>query len=250
MQRFLLRLSAILIVVFVSAQQVQAQEDTTKPTSVDPKLLEWQNARIPKEYTIANVTITGIKHLDTSIVYSIANLQPGDKFMHPGEDVFAKSITNLWRQKLFSNVKVYVTQVDDDKVWIEISVQERPRLGNFKFVGIKKTEEEDIQGKINLAKQTIITENTRREIIERITKFYTEKSYRNIKVRIEEKPDPAFVNSNAMTIYVDKGDKVRIDNVRFYGNENVDGLKLKKQMKQKFLKMNLLMMKKLLKKTL
>ncbi len=231
MQRFLLRLSAILIVVFVAAQHVQAQEDTTKPTSIDPKLLEWLNARIPKEYTIANVTITGIKHLDTSIVYSIANLQPGDKFMHPGEDVFAKAITNLWRQKLFSNVQVYVTRVDDDKVWIEVSVQERPRLGNFKFVGIKKTEEEDIQGKINLAKQTIITENTRREIIERITKFYTEKSYRNVKVRIEEKPDPAFVNSNAMTIYVDKGDKVRIDNVRFYGNENVDGLKLKKQMK-------------------
>jgi outer membrane protein insertion porin family len=231
MQRFLLRLSAILIVVFVSAHTVQAQDDTSKPTSVDPKLLEWLNARIPKEYTIANVTITGIKHLDTSIVYSIANLQPGDKFMHPGEDVFAKAITNLWRQKLFSNVQVYVTRVDDDKVWLEVSVQERPRLGNFKFVGIKKSEEEDIQSKINLAKQTIITENTRREIIERITKFYTEKSYRNVKVRIEEKPDPAFVNSNAMTIYVDKGDKVRIDNVRFYGNENVDGLKLKKQMK-------------------
>jgi outer membrane protein insertion porin family len=231
MQRFLLRLSAILIVVFVSAQQVQAQEDTTKPTSVDPKLLEWQNARIPKEYTIANVTITGIKHLDTSIVYSIANLQPGDKFMHPGEDVFAKAITNLWRQKLFSNVQVYVTRVDDDKVWLEVSVQERPRLGNFKFVGIKKTEEEDIQGKINLAKQTIITENTLREIKERITKFYTEKSYRNVTVRIEQKQDPAFVNSNALTIYVDKGEKVRIDNVRFYGNKNVDGLKLKKQMK-------------------
>ena len=48
---------------------------------------------------------------------------------------------------------------------------ERPRLGNFKFVGIKKTEEEDLQAKINLAKQTIITENTRREIIEEITQI-------------------------------------------------------------------------------
>ena len=233
MQRFLLRLSVFVVVTFVSVVSLQAQvnADTSKPTSVDPKLLEWVNARIPKEYTIANVSITGIKHLDTTIVSSITNLQPGDKFMHPGEDIFAKSITNLWRQKLFSNVQVYVTRVDNDKVWIEVNVQERPRLGNFKFVGIKKSEEEDIQGKINLAKQTIITENTRREIVERITKFYTEKSYRNVTVRIEEKPDPAFVNSNAMTIYVDKGEKVRINNVRFYGNENVDGFRLKKQMK-------------------
>ena len=227
------RISFFLMAMFVSVITIQAQEvpDTSKPKSVDPKLLEWVNARIPKEYTIANVAITGIKHLDTSIVYSITNLQPGDKFMHPGEDIFAKAINNLWRQKFFSDVQVYITRVDDDKVWLEVNVQERPRLGNFKFVGIKKSEQEDIQAKINLAKQTIITENTRREIIEKITKFYTDKSFRNIKVRIDEQPDPAFVNSNSMTIYVDKGEKVRIDNVRFYGNESVDGLRLKKQMK-------------------
>jgi outer membrane protein insertion porin family len=114
---------------------------------------------------------------------------------------------------------------------VEINVQERPRLGNFKFVGIKKSEIEDIQGKINLAKQTIITENTRRDIIEKVTKYYTDKAYRNVTVRIEEQPDPAFANSNAMTIYINKGKKVHIDNIRFFGNDNVDGLRLKKQMK-------------------
>jgi outer membrane protein insertion porin family len=97
--------------------------------------------------------------------------------MHPGEDIFAKSIANLWRQRFFANVQVYVTKVDENKVWIEINAQERPRLGNFKFVGIKKSDEEDLQAKLNLAKQTIITENTRRDIIEKVTKFYTDKSY-------------------------------------------------------------------------
>ncbi len=231
MQRFLLRLGITLITAVMLAINVNAQEDTTRPTSVDPKLLEWENARIPREYTIANVTITGIKYLDTSIVYSIANIQPGDKFMHPGADIFAKSIANLWRQKLFANVQMYVTKVDDDKVWIEINVQERPRLGNFKFIGIKKTEQEEIQGKLNLAKQTIITENTRREITEKINKFYAEKGFRNVAVRIEEQPDPSFVNSNSMNIYIDKGDKVKVDNVRFFGNQSVDDLRLKKQMK-------------------
>ncbi len=213
------------------AISVNAQEDTTRPTSVDPKLLEWENARIPREYIVANVTVTGIKYLDTAIVYSIANIQQGDKFMHPGADIFSKSIANLWRQKLFANIQMYVTKVDDDKVWIEINVQERPRLGNFKFIGIKKTEQEEIQGKINLAKQTIITENTRRDIKEKINKFYAEKGYRNVSVRIEEQPDPAFVNSNSMNIYVDKGNKVKVDNVRFYSNESIEDGRLKKQMK-------------------
>ncbi len=232
MQRFLQRLGSTLIAI-VSSLAIAAQEvpDTTKPTSLDPKLIEWQNSRIAKEYTIAAVEITGVHYLDTSIVYSIANLQPGDKFVHPGADVFGKAINSLWRQKLFSNIQIYVTKIDGEKVWIEISVQERPKLGNYKFVGIKKTEEEDILGKVTLTKQTIITENTRRELTEKITKHFAEKGFRNVKVRIEEITDTAFVNSSSMIIYVDKGSKVRISSVGFYGNENIDDLKLKKQMK-------------------
>ena len=173
MQRFLLRFSVTVLPLLLFVCVVQAQvTDTINPTSLDPKLIEWQNSKIAKEYTIADVKITGIKHLDTSIVYSIANLQIGDKFIHPGADIFAKSITALWRQRFFSGVQIYVTKIQDDKVWIEVAVVERPRLGNFKFVGIKKSEEEEILAKINLAKQTIITENTRREITEKITKYY------------------------------------------------------------------------------
>ena len=231
MQRFILRFCVIVTTVFASVSTVHAQEDTTKPTSFDPKLQAWKDARLPKEYTIADVTITGIKHLDTSIVLSIAGLNTGDKFTHPGNDNFSKAIANLWRQKFFSNVQIYVTKIEDDRVSIEIAVTERPRLGNFKFIGIKKTDVEDLQGKIGLTKQTIITENTRRNIVEVTTKYYTEKGYQNVKVRIEEKPDSFYVNSNAMDIYVDKGAKVRINAVSFYGNENLDGLKLKKQMK-------------------
>jgi outer membrane protein insertion porin family len=34
-----------------------------------------------------------------------------------------------------------------------------------------------------------------------------------------------------MTIYVDKGEKVHINEIQFYGNKDVDGMRLKKQMK-------------------
>ena len=205
-------------------------QDTTI-TSVDPAIMEWENARIPKEYKVGAVNITGIKHLDTAIVLSISGIQVGDKFMHPGTDIFSKAISNMWRQKLFSGVQIYVTAIQGDNVSIEIAVMERPRLGNFKFIGIKKADAEELQGKIGLTKQTIITENIRRNVVEITTKFYQDKGFQNIKIRIDEKPDPAYANSNSMMIYVDKGKKVRIDEVNFYGNELVDGLKLKKQMK-------------------
>lgn len=229
MRRISLRICALLVMTLTAVLSVQAQDTTI--TSVDPAILEWENARIPKEYKIGSVSITGIKHLDTSIVLSIAGLQVGDKFMHPGADIFSKAIANLWRQKFFSTVQIYVTGIQGDNVSIELAVTERPRLGNFKFFGIKKADIEELQGKIGLTKQTIITENIRRNIREIITKFYQEKGFQNIKIRIEEKPDPSYVNSNSLMIYVDKGKKVRIDGVYFYGNEMVDGQKLKKQMK-------------------
>ena len=127
MRHFLPRFCVLLIIGILVSTVLSAQDDTTNPTSVDPKLIEWEKATIPREYTIADVKITGTKFLDTAIVYSIANLVPGDKFIHPGNDIFAKSIANLWRQKFFSNIRIYVTRIEGDKVWIEISLQERPR---------------------------------------------------------------------------------------------------------------------------
>jgi outer membrane protein insertion porin family len=219
---------ALIVIAIVSSLAATAQNPST---SVDPKIVEWPNQKIPKEYTIAGVTVTGIRHLDTSIVSSISGLQVGDKFKHPGSDIFAKAINNLWRQKLFSGVQIYITKIQDDRVWIEINVVERPRLGNFKFVGPKKAEAEELQTKAALAKQTIITENMKRNIKEVTEKFYRDKGFQNVKVTIVEEPDPSFVNSLSLTIYVNKGKKVRINEVSFYGNETMDGLRLEKQMK-------------------
>jgi len=220
-----------MLIAAAPALSLSAQEDTSKPTAIDPNLLALETARIPKEYTVAGVEITGINHLDTGIVLSIAGIQVGDKIMIPGSDIFARSIQNLWRQKLFSNVQIFFTRLEGDNVWIEVHVAERPRLGNFSFEGIKKTEAEELQAKIGLAKQTIITENMRRNISEITTKYYQDKGYHNVAVRLEEKPDPTYANSNSITIYVSKGEKVKIDEINFFGNTSVPSLKLKKQMK-------------------
>src|SRR4051812_16684268 len=174
MQRFLLRCVSLLTVFLFSIISIHAQ-DTTKPTSVDPKLLEIQSSKIPKEYTIAGITLTGVHFLDTSIVLSIANLQVGDKVVLPGGDLFSKAIQNLWRQKLFSDIQIFIVKVQDDNIWIELLVAERPRLGNFKFEGVKKSEEEYLTTKTALLKSTIITENTKLHAIDVITKYYTDK---------------------------------------------------------------------------
>jgi outer membrane protein insertion porin family len=232
MLRILFRFCVTLAVVFTSVIAVNAQDpDTTKPTSVDPNLIAWQNANRPKEYTISAIKTSGVFFLDSAIVASISGLQVGDKILHPGGDEFSKAIQNLWRQRLFSNIEIFVTKIQDDAIEIEISVMERSKLGNFFFKGIKKSEQEDLIGKLGLTKQTIVTENTRRNSDEVIRKFYAEKGFRNLKLEIIENPDTTFINSISLTFIIDKGKKVKVNNINFFGNESVSDLKLKKKLK-------------------
>lgn len=230
MQRYLSVVFVLTLCVFSSVSFSQVT-DTSKVTSVDPDLMELRNARVPKEYTIRSIKITGLTTLDTAIVLSISGLQTGQKVMIPGSDVFAKAITSLWRQRFFSNVQIFITAIQDDFIDLEIMVQERPKLGNFQFIGPKKSEKDELQGKIQLVRGTIITENTRRNATEVIEKYYRDKGYMNVQVKTKEEKDPAFVNANSLTFFVDKGKKVKVESVNFYGNETVNDIKLKKQMK-------------------
>jgi len=232
MFRFLSRVYILLILIISCLPAAFAQEpDTVKPTSLDPNLLAWKNATRPHEYTISAIRSSGIFFLDSAIVVSISGLQAGDKILHPGGEEFSKAIENLWRQKLFSDIQIFVTKVMGDEIEVEVHVVERPRLGNYHFKGVKKSEQDELVGKIGLAKQTIITENTLRTADEVIRKFYSEKGFGNIQVNIVQETDTVFVNSLTLTFIVDKGRKVKVNNINFFGNETVSDLRLKKRMK-------------------
>lgn len=199
-------------------------------TSVDPDLLNLNSARVPREYTVRSIVVTGINTLDSGIVQSISGLQVGDKVMLPGGEAFSRAISNLWKQRLFANVQVFITRIEGNNVDVEINVQERPRLANFKIIGATKSQIEDLSGKIGLAKSTIITENMKRNATEVIKKYFAEKGYLNTQVRIEERADNSLANSRFLTFNIDKGEKVRISDVVFYGNEAVPTTTLKKKL--------------------
>ncbi|RYY72120.1 MAG: outer membrane protein assembly factor [Chitinophagaceae bacterium] len=231
MQRFL---SAFLPFAFLLLGAASfAQTDTSRVTSIDPDLLNINANRIPKEYTIRSIKVTGINTLDSAIVLSISGLQVGDKVMLPGGEAFSRAINNLWRQRLFANVQIFITSLLENTIDLEIQVQERPRLASVKFIGVTKGQGEELQTKINLAKSTIITENTKRNATDVIQKFFAEKGYLNTKVRIDEAADRTLANSRSLTFYIDKGEKVKVSDIVFYDNETVSSNSLEKQMSTK-----------------
>ncbi|MFT3846371.1 MAG: POTRA domain-containing protein [Lacibacter sp.] len=207
------------------------QTDTLPPTSVDPELEAIFNSKTPKEYIIAGIDVTGSKTYDSSLLVSITGISIGDRVYLPGGDLFSKAILAIWRQQYFDDAAIYIRKVDGKDIYIEINVRERSRLGNFFFKGLKKSEEDDLKEKIGLTPNKVITENLRRTSIEKIEKFFIDKGFRKVDVKITEQKNTVNANFIDLTFNVSKGEKVKIEEVYISGNENVSDLQLKKKMK-------------------
>src|SRR5450432_153058 len=221
----------LLFCVFSSVSVLAQQPDTSKPASVDPDLIAIPQSKTPKDYVLAGIVFTGTKAYDQSLLTSISGLNIGDKIVYPGGDNFSHAIQNLWKQRLFANVQIFFTKVDGKDIYIEIHVVERPRLGVFSFKGVKKGQEDDLKTKSGLVNGRVVTEDTKLTAIENIQKYFTEKGYQSATVKIDERIDPNVANSVNLTLYITKGNKVRISQIDIFGNENVTEGKLKRHLK-------------------
>src|ERR1035438_6908648 len=216
--------------LFLTNNTAYAQvTDTTHPVSVDPDLLALSNAKTTKEYTIAGIKITGTKYLDEALLTSISGITVGDKAVIPGGDNFSKAINNLWKQNLFSNIAIYITKLSGNDIYIEINVTEKPRLTNFYFKGATKSESDDLQTKTGLIKGRVVTENMKRSAIGYIQNYYAEKGYQSVVVNTSEVKDPSSANSETLTFDIQKGEKVHINEISFFGNNAITDNKLKNQ---------------------
>ncbi len=231
MHKIYMTLFFVVIALFTKTTvNAQALQDTT-PVSVNVDLEQIFNAKNPKEYTIAGIKVTGTQSFDQNLIVSISALAVGDKVMIPGADAFSKAITNLWKQNLISNVEIFFTKLVGRDLYVEINITERPRLSSFKFKGVKKGEGDDLNGKVGLVKGRVVTENMKMVAIDNIKKFYVEKGFRNIDVTVQQEKDATQTNAVFLTFTISKGDKVRVSEIFFGGNDNVPDPKLKKQMK-------------------
>ncbi|MET0299842.1 MAG: POTRA domain-containing protein, partial [Flavitalea sp.] len=227
------RITQILFIVMFSLPvALRAQVNDTIPDSIDPHLQEILESRQPKEYTIASVKVTGTKRYDQQLLISISGLTVGDRVTIPGGDNFSKAITKLWDQRLFSNVQILLTKIEGSELSIEINVLERPALSKFFVKGtVTKSAIDELRPKMGLVSGRVVTENVKLNAVDAIQKYYTEKGFQSAKVDVKEIPDPALPNSVILNFVVAKGNKVRIADVNFYGNEMVNEQRLKRQLK-------------------
>jgi len=220
------RLSFLILLSFFTIKKAEAQIGLKAKKNEKQKYLNKES-----DYIIGGVKVSGSKYLDDELLISISGLAPGDKIKLPSDPKITKAIQNLWKQNLFSDIEINAERIDGDKIFLDIHITERPRLSKFNFKGIKDNEAKELKEKVNLIKARVVTEATKQSAKERIKKYFVEKGYTNISVQIIEKPDTALINTVILTFIVNKGQKVKINQINIFGNESATAFKLKKSMK-------------------
>jgi outer membrane protein insertion porin family len=182
------------------------------------------------DYVIGGVSVSGVRFLDPNALIGISGLRTGQSLSIPG-DAITTAVKKLWQQGLFSDVRISIVKTSADTVYLDIALQERPRISSVKYNGLKKSESQDLVEKINMPVGSQLTSyllNTTRKII---TDHFLEKGFLNTTVDFIQKDDPDQPNNIILTVNVDKKEKVRISEIDFSGNDNFSDKQLRRKLK-------------------
>ncbi|HET7361566.1 MAG TPA: POTRA domain-containing protein, partial [Salinimicrobium sp.] len=187
-----------------------------------------------KEYIIGEIDVTGTVSYNEQTVIAYTGLRSGEKITIPGDEISAV-LKKLWDLGLFSNINIYVTNIDGNVVDLELEIQEVPSLANVRIQGVKKSEKEELLAETELNIGAKVTENLIATTKNYIEEKYKEKGYLNTKVAINTSPveDTLATTSNLvnMVVNVDKGERVKVEDIVFVGNEKFSDAKLRRAMK-------------------
>jgi outer membrane protein insertion porin family len=233
---FLIGSLSVLLLNSTSYAQDTPVKDSV--TQINVQLMNIFNQKTVTKYKIRNIKVVGNENFDENLLLSLSTLNAGDEVSIPGGDNFAKSIRKLMDQNYFSDVSIYLTDLVGKEIDVEINVTERPRLSKFNFLGVKKSDIDELAGKTGLTPNRVVTDNMKITAIEGIKKYFAEKGFQDVKVTIKERKDATRKNNLLLDFVIDKGPKVRINNINFGGN-NIEETKLKKSLKEVHEKMRL-----------
>ena len=225
--RYCFYLTLLTLTCMFSFSTVHAQEN--KNTEKDLPVILYNGT--PKKYEIADIKVTDIDNYEDYVLIGISGLAVGQTITVPGDDI-TSAIKRYWRHGLFSDVKITAEKIEGNKIYLFIHLTLRPRITDIRFNGVKKSEREDLQAKLGMAKGSQITPNLidRAKII--IKRHFDEKGFKNAEVNIVEREDPANKEQVYVDVNIDKKDKVKVHKITIDGNSVLTDKKLKRVMKK------------------
>ena len=230
MNKFVNILLGLLLALPVKAQVDTVSVVTSMPVEevIVPNI---EYTMQPKTYEIADITVTGAESYEDFVLVGFSGLAVGDKIEVPGDQI-TKSLKRFWKQGLFSDVKFKATKIEGDKIWIEIALKQRPRISNFVYNGLKKSEIEDIEVKVGIQKDGQMTPDLEDRAKKVITKYLEDKGFLGTEVTVHQFDDVDHPGYVKVAVNVDRKVKTRVGNIYVIGNDALSANQINFAMKK------------------
>ena len=217
-----MRYILIPILLFFASVDLSAQVTPNQETAAA------QNQ--PTSYILKDIVVDGVKKYTPAQILRFTGLSKGEVVDIPGQKI-SSAVKKLWETESFSEVEVYVEDVEGQSVVLKFYLQDLMELGEVKFVGkgVGKSKNEKLIKDNNLKPGTKITNDLISSLKNKIPQEYVKKGFADAKITIQDKINANDPNLVDWTIEVAKGKKVKIAKIEFEGNDQVSDAKLRKK---------------------
>ena len=204
--------------LLVTVTNLHAQEKIINP--------DISYAGIPRSYILGGISVSGVEGYEDFVLTSISGLSEGQTVTIPGNEV-TDAVKRYWRHGLFSNVSISADSIVGDKIYLHIRLAVRPRISAINYIGLKKSEREDMEAKLGIIIGGQITPNIidRAKILAK--KYFDDKGYKNAEITIRQRDDVTNKNHVILDFEVDKKEKMKVHEIIIEGNEQLSDSKIK-----------------------
>ena len=206
--------------VFFPWQSFAQESDSTGFEIQDPTTLT------ARQYEIREINISGLVTARETYLLNSSGLDVGDTIQIPGEEI-STAIRRIFRTGIFSDVQITHEPVGSNEVIINIEVEEEPRLQRYELTGIKRSQRRDLREQLNLLRGFAVTNSIREQALITIRRFFREKGYWGTEIEIREEVSDDERNRLTLVFEIDAGDRTKVREMNFHGNEEFDDGKLR-----------------------
>ena len=197
-------------------QSIESTEEKQPSSSVDDT------------FTVKKIEFKGVETLRKEMLQTLIQTQVGQEI---SEDFLTKDIENLYKDTgFFYDIAVDVKNIEGGGFEVTYILDESPKVEGINIIGNIELDTGKLMNQVTLRRSEIFSDRLRWESERAIRKLYHEKGFYLVSIQVHiDKDDEK--NTNQVTFEIDEGPRVRITEINFIGNDQVDAKKLRKQMK-------------------
>ncbi|MBQ5982711.1 MAG: outer membrane protein assembly factor BamA [Prevotella sp.] len=180
----------------------------------------------PRTCILGGINVSGVDGYEDYMLTGISGLTVGQEIEVPSSAI-TDAVKRYWRHGLFSDVKISADSLVGNKIYLHVTLATRPRVSSINYIGLKKSEREDMEQKLGIIKGMSLHPNVidRAKILAK--KYFDDKGFKNADIEILQREDVTQKNHMILDVIIDKKQKMKVRKIIIDGNNQLKNSQIK-----------------------